>query len=88
MAYPVGSPLGTQSVLETIPNDGTPPQGIIHNDIAARNVMLGTGDGLDEHSQGNIFKLIDFGEAAAMDDGKMGAAENLRAISKVMISSN
>ncbi|KAI0440783.1 kinase-like domain-containing protein [Xylaria telfairii] len=84
MAYPIGSPLGTESILETIPNDGTPPQGITHNDIAARNVMMMTGDGLDEHPQGNIFKLIDFGEASIVDDGKMGAAENLRAISKYM----
>ncbi|KAI8953354.1 hypothetical protein F4801DRAFT_588277 [Xylaria longipes] len=77
MAYPIGSPIGTPSILETIPNDGTPPQGIVHNDIATRNVMLGIGDGLDEHHQGHIFKLIDFGEASTIDPD-MGPPENLR----------
>ncbi|KAI0487239.1 kinase-like domain-containing protein [Xylaria cf. heliscus] len=80
MAYPIGSPIGTPPILETIPNDGTPPLGLTHNDIAARNVMLALGEDLDEHHQGNLFKLIDFG-AANTDAGQMGPAENLRAIS-------
>ncbi|KAI1755969.1 kinase-like domain-containing protein [Xylaria castorea] len=81
MAYPISRPIGTQSILETIPNDSTPPQGITHNDIAPRNIMLGIEDELDEHHQGNIFKLIDFGEARTTADPNMGPSENLRAIS-------
>ncbi|KAI0532331.1 kinase-like domain-containing protein [Xylaria digitata] len=81
MAYPISNLVGTPSVLETIPTDGTLPQGIKHNDIAIRNVMIGTGDGLDEHHIGHIFKLIDFGEAGAVDDPNLGPPENLFTIS-------
>ncbi|KAI0454007.1 hypothetical protein F5B21DRAFT_525261 [Xylaria acuta] len=81
MAYPISTPIGTPTILETIPNDGTPPQGITHNDIATRNVMLGTGDGLEEHHQGHMFKLIDFGEADTTTDPNKGPPENLRVIS-------
>ncbi|KAI1733832.1 kinase-like domain-containing protein [Xylaria scruposa] len=81
MAYPIGRPIGSPPILETIPDDGTPPQGITHNDIASRNIMLGIGDGLDEHHLGHVFKLIDFGEADIMPNPNMGPQINLRAIS-------
>ncbi|RWA07344.1 hypothetical protein EKO27_g7760 [Xylaria grammica] len=61
MAYPIGSAVGTAPVLETMPPDGTTLRGIKHNDIATRNVMINTGDGLGEHHIGHMFKLIDFG---------------------------
>ncbi|TRX94052.1 hypothetical protein FHL15_005130 [Xylaria flabelliformis] len=81
MAYPIGRPIGSPSILETIPIDGTPPQGITHNDVAPRNIMLGIGDRLDEHHLGNVFKLIDFGKARTLPDPDMGPQKNLRAIS-------
>ncbi|KAI0546676.1 kinase-like protein [Xylaria curta] len=61
MAYPLERPEGAPSVLETVRTDGTGPRGIIHQDLATRNIVLGSGDGLDEHSVGYLFKLIDFG---------------------------
>ncbi|KAJ2981290.1 hypothetical protein NUW58_g6724 [Xylaria curta] len=77
MAFPVGSPLGTPPVLETIPTDGTPIQGIQHNDIAPRNVVIGMGDEIDEHYIGHIFKLIDFGGADCNNNPFIAPKENL-----------
>ncbi|KAI0195574.1 kinase-like domain-containing protein [Xylaria flabelliformis] len=84
MAYPIGRPIGSPSILETIPIDGTPPQGIAHMDIAPRNIMLGIGDGLDEHHLGNVFKVIDFGKARTTPNPNMGPQVNLRAISALI----
>ncbi|TGJ86997.1 hypothetical protein E0Z10_g1738 [Xylaria hypoxylon] len=82
MAYPIGSRVGSPPILETVPTDGTPPQGIQHNDIAIRNVMLGIGDGIDEHHLGHIFKLIDFGQADATYNPNLGPPGNLFSISE------
>ncbi|KAI8633618.1 kinase-like protein [Xylariaceae sp. FL1651] len=49
MAYPMSKPEGAKSILETIPTDGTPPGDLMHGDIAGRNVVVGTGDRLNEH---------------------------------------
>ncbi|KAI8952273.1 kinase-like protein [Xylaria longipes] len=83
MAYPLGRPEGTPSVLETIPADGTRPGAICHNDIAARNVMIASGDGLDEHGINHLFKLIDFGSAQVYGPPR-GPPENLFDCAKVM----
>ncbi|KAK5636279.1 hypothetical protein RRF57_011991 [Xylaria bambusicola] len=84
MAYPVGSPIGTEPILETIPRDGRPAGPITHNDIAIRNVMLGTGDDLGEHHIGHIFKLIDFGQADDTAGPVLGPTRNLRAVAELV----
>ncbi|KAF2971817.1 hypothetical protein GQX73_g1711 [Xylaria multiplex] len=63
MAYPIGAPIGTPAILETIPDDGRPARHMVHGDLALRNVMIGPGDDLDEHYAGQTLKLIDFGLA-------------------------
>ncbi len=80
MAYPVGAPLtSTASTLETI-RPGKPPLSLKHNDIALRNVMVGTARKESEHSIGHIFKLIDFG-LAKNEVG--GSSDNLFRVTEV-----
>ncbi|KAI1753564.1 kinase-like protein [Xylaria castorea] len=83
MAYPLERPENTRSVLETVPTDGTKPCGILHQDVAPRNIMIGSGDGLDEHHVGNLFKLIDFGCAREYDPPR-GPPENLFDCARIM----
>ncbi|KAI3335946.1 kinase-like domain-containing protein [Ustulina deusta] len=83
MAYPVGAPLtSTASTLETI-RPGKPPLSLKHNDIALRNVMVGTARKESEHSIGHIFKLIDFG-LAKNEVG--GSSDNLFRVTEVVAS--
>ncbi|KAI0515060.1 kinase-like domain-containing protein [Xylaria bambusicola] len=84
MAYPIGSPIGTEPILETIPRDGRLAGDITHNDIAIRNVMLGGGDDLGEHHIGQIFKLIDFGQADDAAGPALGPTRNLRAVAELV----
>ncbi|KAI0966408.1 kinase-like domain-containing protein [Xylaria arbuscula] len=84
MAYPIGSPIGTAPVLETHPTDGRPPQGITHNDIAIRNIMVATGDDLGEHHIGHLFKLIDFGQTNDFDGPRLGPPRNLLAVARLV----
>ncbi|KAI0183386.1 kinase-like domain-containing protein [Xylaria flabelliformis] len=84
MAYPLERPEETQSVLETVPADGTRPRGIIHQDLATRNIVLGSGDGLDEHHVGYLFKLIDFGSTSEYDLPR-GPRDNLYDCARLML---
>ncbi|KAI3321889.1 kinase-like protein [Xylariaceae sp. AK1471] len=84
MAYPIGRPEGTPSILETIPTDGTQPLNIVHRDIAARNIMVGPGEELKEHHIGHLFKLIDFGAAREDVEGGRGPPSNLFDIGEAM----
>ncbi|KAI1423340.1 kinase-like domain-containing protein [Xylaria sp. FL1777] len=83
MAYPIGAPLtSTTSTLETIPSR-TPPGPLKHNDIALRNMMVGTAVEEGEHKIGTVFKLIDFGMAHRADPA---SPDNLFAIAEVLAS--
>ncbi|KAI1314232.1 hypothetical protein F5Y03DRAFT_402459 [Xylaria venustula] len=84
MAYPIGGPIGTAPVLEMHPNDGRPPRGITHNDIAIRNIMVATGDDLGEHHIGHLFKLIDFGQTNDVDGPRVGPRRNLLAVARLV----
>ncbi|TRX95458.1 hypothetical protein FHL15_003789 [Xylaria flabelliformis] len=84
MAYPLERPEDTQSVQETVPTDGTRPRGIIHQDLATRNIVLGSGDGLDEHHVGYLFKLIDFGSTREYDLPR-GPRDNLYDCARLML---
>ncbi|KAI0443891.1 kinase-like protein [Xylaria telfairii] len=84
MAYPLERPEGTRDVLETIPNDDTTPSTLVHNDMAPRNVMITSGDGLDEHHVGNMFKLIDFGAATEYWPPR-GSPDNLYDCSRLIV---
>ncbi|KAI0490564.1 kinase-like protein [Xylaria cf. heliscus] len=76
MAYPLARQETQGSILETIPN-GVLPSGIIHNDVATRNIMIASADdNLDEHNIGHMFKLIDFGSTREYEFPR-GAPENL-----------
>ncbi|KAI8634188.1 kinase-like protein [Xylariaceae sp. FL1651] len=82
LAYPIGRPIGAPPITEAVPTDGTMPATLIHNDIAARNIMLGAGDGMNEHSLGHIFKLIDFGAMRENPGIGWGPPSNLYDISR------
>ncbi|KAI1305725.1 kinase-like protein [Xylaria venustula] len=85
MASPIGSSLDQPSILETIPTDGRPPFQLNHGDIALRNIMLGSLDGLDEHKASPPIKLIDFGSAT--EDSRRGespVSTNIRAIAQII----
>ncbi|KAI0459941.1 kinase-like protein [Xylaria acuta] len=83
MAYPLERPEGSRSILETIPADGPRASGVIHNDVAPRNIMIASGDGLEEHHIEHMFKLIDFGSARVYDPPR-GPRENIYDCAKTM----
>ncbi|KAF2967437.1 hypothetical protein GQX73_g6172 [Xylaria multiplex] len=83
MAYPANASLYTQSMLEEITPDKEPGS-MAHNDIAPRNIMIASGDSIEEHGIGHIFKLIDFGRASLMGDVR--AKGNLFGIAAFMIT--
>ncbi|KAJ3565478.1 hypothetical protein NPX13_g7489 [Xylaria arbuscula] len=82
MAYPIGSSLDIEPILETMPRDGRPPRGITHNDIALRNIMLGEPDDLPEHRIGHIYKHIDFGLTGELSVPASAPGRNLFAIAQ------
>ncbi|KAI1357781.1 kinase-like domain-containing protein [Xylaria arbuscula] len=84
MAYPIGSSLDTEPILETMPRDSKPPRGITHNDIALRNIMLGEPDDLPEHRIGHIYKLIDFGLTGELSVPASAPGRNLFAIAQIV----
>ncbi|KAI1746027.1 kinase-like protein [Xylaria scruposa] len=83
MAYPLEGPEGTPSVLETVRTDGTGLRGIVHQDLAARNIVLGSEDGIEEHGIGYLFKLIDFGNTREYDLPR-GPRDNLYDCAKLI----
>ncbi|KAI0534349.1 hypothetical protein GGR58DRAFT_516198 [Xylaria digitata] len=67
MAYPANANLSTPLTLEEISPDREPGS-MAHNDIAPRNIIIASGDGIGEHGIGHTFKLIDFGQASLAED--------------------
>ncbi|KAI0411314.1 hypothetical protein F5X98DRAFT_380902 [Xylaria grammica] len=84
MAFPIGASIFQESILEEVPTSGAPTN-IRHNDIHPRNVMLASGDHIDEHGMGTLFKIIDFGASDNREGFSAGSADNIREISQFML---
>ncbi|KAI1344468.1 hypothetical protein F5Y15DRAFT_424613 [Xylariaceae sp. FL0016] len=83
LAYPPGVREGQPAALETIPDDGQEPAGLIHNDLNLGNIIVGdVSPEIPEHSLVPVVKLIDFG--AAYQHGR-GSSRNLFDISVAML---
>ncbi|KAI0910688.1 kinase-like protein [Ustulina deusta] len=84
MAYPVGRPLETASILETMPSDGREWKYMIHGDIAPRNIMLGYADGLNEHFTSPALKMIDFGAATQFPTPGIALESNIHGVASII----
>lgn len=86
LAYPIGGPPNGPSVFEVIPEGGRlvkPPANITNSDITLRNMMLATGDELEEHQVGQMVKMIDLGLITEVKGGERGPLSNIFGISSV-----
>ncbi|KAI0114081.1 kinase-like domain-containing protein [Nemania sp. FL0031] len=84
LAHPMNSDSGAPEVLEEIRGR---PRAIIHGDIAARNIVVGTTDkDVPEHQFTPILKLIDFGMARETNNTREAIQDNLLALWTVMMT--
>ncbi|KAI0476847.1 kinase-like domain-containing protein [Xylaria cf. heliscus] len=86
MAYPPEAPESSPLVLETIPPNRQ-RYGLVHGDIAFRNIMVGDRDpaGPPEHHLAPQLKLIDFGCMRVSGDGSEAVTENIADISSEVV---
>ncbi|KAI8623720.1 hypothetical protein F5Y19DRAFT_468348 [Xylariaceae sp. FL1651] len=86
-AYPAGAPEGAPPVLERIPAVRAPLRGIVHGDIAARNLVIGDRDpSLDEHQLVPQLKMIDFGRMHEDENKRLAVLENIFRVSMEIIN--